>query len=71
MMLAVAFILILLCGCGINQQFVKTVEKYYNQTAQEHIDYINNDPTLNSDSKDERIRTIRKFRELIDTAKEE
>lgn len=58
-----------LCGCGVNQKFIKSVEKNWYAIRPEYIEYVKNDESLVEIEKEVRMATVEMFDNLIIKAK--
>ena len=67
---AILIPLLFLFGCTANKIFVKAVDGYTTVILPEYKTYIQNDSTLNDDTKRIRIQTADKFQQLVDEQKE-
>ena len=63
-------LIVLLCGCTVNQAFVEAVEQAWDVIEPEYTRYIDQDPTLSDASKVTRKRTAALLRTAINEAKE-
>lgn len=63
--------LLFIVGCGVNQKFVKAVEKNWAVIRPEYVEYVTEDDSLTTEEKDVKIFTVRLFDEMIERAKKE
>jgi len=59
-----------LCGCGVNQKFLKAVEKNWGAIRPEYVQYVKEDEELSATEKDIKLFTVELFDEMIERAKE-
>lgn len=55
-------------GCSINQQFVETCQDTWGKIGPRYIEYTKNDPDLDDDIKEIRLRTANQFTEMLEEA---
>lgn len=60
---------ILLSGCSLNKQFVRSVDDYTKVILPEYRTYVQSDSTLDEDTKRIRSQTADRFQLLVDDAK--
>ena len=56
--------------CTVNEAFVNGMDSGAKVILPRYVNYVQNDANLDEDTKEERIRTADKMRELIDEALE-
>lgn len=63
-----AVALLLLCSCTPVQSYVQADRAIHDAIAPAHRAYVIADPGLNLEQKERRLRTLDRWRELIETA---
>jgi hypothetical protein len=62
-------LLLMVCGCGVNQQFLAGVDAGWTVIGPEYTDYVQSDSKLTADDKTTRLRTAKLMYEIIEEAK--